>query len=28
MDEVVPLGVQQEQYRARSADLRAMLKVA
>ena len=28
MDEVVPLGVQREQYRARSAELRALLKVA
>jgi transposase-like protein len=28
MDEVVPLGVQREQYRARLAELRAMLKVA
>jgi transposase-like protein len=28
MDEVVPLGVQREQFRARSAELRAMLKAA
>ena len=28
MHEVVPLGVQREQYRARSAALRSMLEVA
>ncbi len=28
MDEVVPLSVQREQFRARSAELRAMLKAA